>query len=80
MELIKESRKYAISEIEKYGSPPMILFEIAEKKAIELAEKFNADKNIVLIGIYLMDIKLGQALKENKVSEWIYVLRMDCFF
>jgi hypothetical protein len=70
-ETIQESRKLAISEIEKFGLPNLIHFEIAEKKAIELADKLNADKTIVQIGIYLMDLKLGQAFKEDKISEHV---------
>lgn len=71
MDLIQESRKYALSEIEKYGSPPIVLFEISEKKAIELAKKLNADETIVRVGSVLMDLKLGQALKEKRLPEHV---------
>ena len=40
--IIEEAREYAISEIDKYGPPPLVLFEIAEKKAIELAKQRTA--------------------------------------
>ena len=71
--LVKEARNYAISEINKYGLPLLILFEIAEKKAIKLAENFDVDLDIIKIGMYLMDLKLGQAIKENKESEHIEI-------
>ncbi len=71
MKIIQEARKYAISEIEEFGTPMLVHFEISEKKAIELAEKLHADKTIVQVGIYLMDLKLGQALKENKISQHV---------
>jgi hypothetical protein len=71
VDIVQEARKLAVSEIEKYGLPHMIHFEISEKKAIELAEKLNADKTIIQIGVYLMDLKLGQAVHENKVAQHI---------
>ena len=71
MDIIQESKNLAISEIEKFGLPALIHFEISEKKALELAEKLKADKKIVQIGIYLIDLKLGQAFKEGKTSEHV---------
>src|SRR3989344_1198819 len=71
MGIIEESRKYALSEIEKYGAPTLIAFEISEKKAIELARKLKADETIVRVGIVLMDVKLGQALKEGRLKEHV---------
>jgi len=71
MDIVKKSRNFAISEIEKFGAPNLIHFEIAEKKAIQLAEKLNANKEIVQVGVYLMDVKLGQALKEGKLSQHV---------
>jgi hypothetical protein len=71
MDLIQASRELAVSEIEKFGLPSQMNFEISEKKAIELAEKLNADKTIVQVGVYLMDLKLGQAFKENKPSQHV---------
>lgn len=71
MDIIQESRKLAISEIEKFGLPNLVHFEISERKAIELAEKLNADKTIVQIGVHLMDLKIGQSFKENKVSQHV---------
>jgi len=71
MNIIEEARKYALDEIEKYGTPIMIHFELSESKALELAEKFDADKKIVQLGAILMDLKLGQALKEDRIKEHV---------
>lgn len=71
MNLVKEAKQYALSEIEKYGTPTPTHFYISEKKAIELAKKLNADETIVKVGIVLMDLKLGQALKENRLAEHV---------
>jgi hypothetical protein len=71
MDIIQESKNLALKEIKKFGLPSPIHFEISEKKAIELAKKLNADKTIVQVGIYLMDLKLGQAFKDNKISQHV---------
>ncbi|MFH0952159.1 MAG: hypothetical protein V1838_03120 [Patescibacteria group bacterium] len=71
MNIAEEAKKYALEEIEKYGLPDLIHFDISEKKAIELTDKLNADKQIVQIGIYFIDLKLGQAFKENKSAEHV---------
>lgn len=71
MNIVEEARKYAISEIDKFGFPTLINFEISEKKALELAEKLNADIKIIQVGNSLMDLKLGQALREGRVSEHV---------
>jgi hypothetical protein len=51
--------------------PGKIHFELAEKKAKELAEKLDADKNITLVGYYLMDLKLGEAMKQEQLREHV---------
>ncbi|MBU1112155.1 MAG: hypothetical protein ABIG93_00250 [archaeon] len=71
MDLIEKAKEYALSEMDKYGSPDSLLFEISLKKALELAEKLNADKTIVEVGACLMDLKLGQALSEDKPAEHV---------
>jgi hypothetical protein len=70
-ELISAARILAISEIEKYGAPPLPNFEIANKQGQILAEQFNVDKDIVMLGTLLMDLKLGECLKEGKIDEHI---------
>jgi hypothetical protein len=69
MDIIQRTKKIAIEEIEKYGLPSLLHFEIWEQKALEFAKKFNADTTIVQLGIYLMDIKLWQAFAENRITE-----------
>jgi hypothetical protein len=71
MDLVEESRKYALAEMEKFGLPNKIHFEISEKKALEMAEKLGANKSIVQAGVALMDLKLGQAFKEGRLAEHI---------
>ncbi len=68
-EIIKKAREYAVSEIYKYGTPAIGHLDFSEKKGLELAEKLKADKKIVQLGTILMDLKLGQAKKENRLSE-----------
>lgn len=68
-ELIAAARRMAILEIEKYGSPPLPNFEIANKQGQLLAEQFHLDKDIVMLGTLLMDLKLGECLKEGKLGE-----------
>ncbi|MBL7160334.1 MAG: hypothetical protein ISS93_00585 [Candidatus Aenigmarchaeota archaeon] len=71
MDIVKEARKLAVSEIDKYGLPNIVHFEISENKAVELAEKLGADKMIVRVGACLMDLKLGQAFKEKRMAEHV---------
>jgi hypothetical protein len=71
MDSIQAAREYAVSELEKFGSPLPLHFEISEKKGIELAEKLVADIVVVRMGVYFMDLKIGQALKENRLQEHI---------
>lgn len=67
--IIKEADNWARKEIEKYGYPPLALYEIANKKGQELAEKNGADKEIALLGTILMDIKLGEAKEKGLLKE-----------
>ncbi len=71
MDIIQAARAYALSEIEKYGLPNALHFEISEKKALELARKLKVDATIVHIGVCFMDLKLGQAFKEGKLDQHI---------
>ncbi|MFH0952163.1 MAG: hypothetical protein V1838_03140 [Patescibacteria group bacterium] len=44
MNIAEEAKKYALEEIEKYGLPDLIHFDISEKKAIELTDKLEAHR------------------------------------
>jgi len=70
-EIIKKAKELALSEIEKYGTPILPHFYLSFNKGQEFAEKLHADKQIVEIGTYLMDIKLGQCYNENRLSDHI---------
>lgn len=70
-EIIKRARELAFSETSKYGTPPPLFLEIPSKKGRELARKLGANEDIVEIGAYLMDIKLGECKSEGKREEHI---------
>ena len=70
-EIIAKAKEWALEEIRKNGTPAAGHFEISNLKGQELAKKLNADKEIVMLGTILMDIKLGECLKEGKLPEHI---------
>jgi hypothetical protein len=47
------------------------LFSFATKIGQKLAEELGADKNIVIMGTMLMDLKLKQAMKENRIEDHV---------
>ncbi len=69
--IIDQVKLAALEEIKKFGTPKLEHFFLANAKGQELAEKLNADKNIVLLGTILMDFKLGQCLSKNRVADHI---------
>lgn len=69
--VLQKLRDLAWAETEKYGTPIPEHFVISEQKGVELAEKLGADVNIVKAGCYLMDCKLGVALRDGKISEHV---------
>lgn len=69
--IVEVARAFAVSEIEKFGLPDRVLFEISERKALELASTLHADITIVYVGICLIDCKLGQAFQEGKLAEHV---------
>ena len=71
MDIVEESEKFALEEIEKYGWPRRIAFDIANSKGLQLGRQLNADSTIVQAGTRLMDIKLGQALDEGRIKEHV---------
>jgi hypothetical protein len=70
-EIISKAKELAIKEIEKYNTPPKLFLEFSNQKGQEIAEKLGADKDIVMLGTILMDVKLGQAFKEGKLKEHV---------
>src|SRR5271157_5457799 len=69
--IIEKAEKAALKEIENYGWPSLISFEIANEKGLDLAKKLNADTFIVQLGTRLMDLKLGQAINEKRPKEHV---------
>jgi len=70
-EIIKKAKELALSEIKQYGTPILPHFYLSFKKGQELAEKLRANMQIVEVGTYLMDVKLGQCYSENRLSDHI---------
>ncbi len=75
-DIIKKAEKAALQEIEK-TRVPIDLFDIANKNGERLARLLKADENIVLLGTMLMDVKLGECMKEGKLSE--HIVRSSTF-
>ena len=71
MNTVEKAKEMAILETKKYGVPIADHFDISEKKALELANLFGADKDVILLGIYLMDLKLGQSIEEGNIDEHV---------
>lgn len=61
----------ALKEIELYGGPSLNHYHLALNKGEQVAKELNADVNVVKIGCALMDIKLGQCIKEGCQSEHV---------
>jgi len=70
-EIIQKAREWALAETEKYGTPPPLLLEAPIKKGKELAKQLGANKEIVELGTWLMDIKLGECKSEGKREKHI---------
>src|SRR3989339_1253165 len=70
-EIIKKARKWALEETERYGTPYVGHFDLAYEVGQRLSIELDADKDMVAVGTYLMDIKLGQAKAEGKIEEHI---------
>lgn len=64
--LIEDIKKLAM---EKVSEPKLLEFSLEKGK--ELADYYNANQDIVHIGLCLMDIKLKEALALNKQSQHI---------
>jgi hypothetical protein len=69
--IIADAEKNALSEIKKYGAPSLLNFQTSNQKGLWIAKKMKADQNIVQLGTRLMDVKLGEALREGKLAEHV---------
>ena len=70
-EMIKKVEEAALQEIQKNGFPRMEHFQVANEQGQRLAKLLKEDKDIVLLGTILMDVKLGECMKEGKLAEHI---------
>lgn len=70
-EIINKAREWALEEIKKNMYPRLPGFNLSNEKGQEIAKKLNADKDIVLLGTLLMDIKLGECFKGGKLPEHV---------
>ncbi len=70
-EIAAMAEQYARNEIKQHNVPEMMHYEISLEKGIWLAQRLGADLEIVKIGISFMDLKLGQAFKENRIPDHV---------
>ena len=70
-QIIKKAKEWAYFETEKQGTPIIEHLKLSVNKGQELAELLQADKQIVMLGTLLMDIKLGECFNEGKLPEHI---------
>ena len=68
-EIIKKAKEWMEKEIEQNGSPLLSLVEFSYQEGVRLAEILKADIDIVKIGMLLGDIKLGDAINQEKIKE-----------
>ncbi len=61
----------AKSEIEDYGLPTLLHFNLSLEQGANIAHKLGADTILVQYGTALMDLKLGEAFKEKRLSEHV---------
>jgi|TARA_B100002003_G_scaffold234486_1_gene248449 hypothetical protein len=70
-EIIEKAREYALKEIELNKSPSIEFFDLANENGRKIAKTFEVDQNIVMLGTILMDLKIGECIKEGKIPEHI---------
>jgi len=67
-EIIEKAKLLALKESKKSVRP---LSSLATAIAEELAEKLNANKDIVILGSVLMDLKRKQAMEEGRIKDHV---------
>lgn len=67
----KELYKELLEIAKEKGAPPKNFLAISKTKAEMLAKEYNANLEIVQFGVLLMDIQIGEAQKNNCVSEHV---------
>lgn len=68
---IKQIRQAAVAETDQYGAPSIVHLDLAENKGLEIARQLGARTDLVQLGVYCMDIKLGQAFRENRLDQHV---------
>jgi hypothetical protein len=69
--VIEQAHAYALKEISLYGTPTKERFFLSNDKWQGVAQQLWADENIVMLWTILMDLKIGECLKEGKLDEHI---------
>jgi hypothetical protein len=69
MDFIEEARKLSNEYSDKYKRPSFEDTQTAVERGIELAKQLKADERVVIIGCYLMDNGLGEALEKGEVKK-----------
>jgi ribonuclease Y len=71
--LVQDAVAYAESEINKFGFPTTLHFNLTMSKAKEIAQKLHADVNLAIVGAALMDLKLGEAFQQGRLAEHVAI-------
>jgi hypothetical protein len=69
--LVDDSLKFAYSEIDQFGLPTRLHFDLSLKKGKEIAAALKADVALVQVGVALMDIKLGEAFSLGRLGDHV---------
>ncbi len=69
--VIEKATVWSTAESVRYKTPPLEGTKLAMTVGKRLAKKYKANEDVVTLGILLMDIKLGECLKEGKIGEHI---------
>ncbi len=71
--LFETINKLALAEIEKFGAPTISNYNLSMQKGEEIAKTLGGgvDLNLVKCGIALMDIKLGECMKNGIQKEHV---------
>lgn len=68
---LQQAKKLAYDEVERIGMPLKLHVDLACKVGKRLAKELGANADIVDAGTLLMDCMIGQAIKEEKLSEHV---------
>ncbi len=69
--LIQEAKELAYAEAKKHSIPILKHIDLATHKGVSLAKDLGANDKIVEIGTLLMDVKIGEAVSLEKLSEHV---------